>query len=203
MPDLYHVVSYAGPFGFIKPWTAVRDGETFSQPFLTPSIVHGMTVKLGVSAILRHKLTHGGIERQQEQVQAAGWKAVRTDTGKALVRQTGVLTRGVMTAPTLTLAFATAEDAATAASDHLCLCRNEDLVFPTAAVSVFDGVDETDETPALIRTLAPDAFDRLVGFEMRFGDGLGAVPLGVSRYTGAMMHGRLEVVGDAARTPAR
>lgn len=27
----YHVVKYSGPFGFIKPWTAVRDIETYSQ----------------------------------------------------------------------------------------------------------------------------------------------------------------------------
>ena len=30
-----YIVIYKGPFGFIKPWTAVRDGETFSQQFLT------------------------------------------------------------------------------------------------------------------------------------------------------------------------
>lgn len=29
-----YIVTYKGPFGFIKPWTAVRDGETFSQQFL-------------------------------------------------------------------------------------------------------------------------------------------------------------------------
>ena len=37
-----YVVTYKGPFGFIKPWTAVRDGETFSQQFLTPSIIEGI-----------------------------------------------------------------------------------------------------------------------------------------------------------------
>lgn len=25
---MYYVVKYSGPFGFIKPWTAVRDSET-------------------------------------------------------------------------------------------------------------------------------------------------------------------------------
>ena len=34
-----YVVTYRGKFAFIKPWTAVRDGETFSQQFLTPSII--------------------------------------------------------------------------------------------------------------------------------------------------------------------
>ena len=40
------VVKYSGQFGFIKPWTAVRDSETFSQQFLTPSIVEGIEKKL-------------------------------------------------------------------------------------------------------------------------------------------------------------
>lgn len=43
---MYHVVKYTGPFGFIKPWTAVRDSETYSQQFLTPSIIEGMEKKL-------------------------------------------------------------------------------------------------------------------------------------------------------------
>lgn len=42
---MLYIVKYSGPFGFIKPWTAVRDSETFSQQFLTPSIVEGMEKK--------------------------------------------------------------------------------------------------------------------------------------------------------------
>lgn len=51
----YYVVKFTGPFGFIKPWTAVRDasgGETYSQQFLTPSIVEGIRQKLEVKSIL-------------------------------------------------------------------------------------------------------------------------------------------------------
>ena len=112
MSETYHVVTYAGPFGFIKPWTAVRDGLTYSQPFLSPSTVEGMRIKLGVSAILRHRLRHGGISPQQEHVHAAGWKGKKVDGGKAVVRATGVIVRGVLLRPSLTLAFPTAEDAA-------------------------------------------------------------------------------------------
>lgn len=184
MPETYHVVTYAGPFGYVKPWTAVRDGETFSQPFLSPSTVEGMRVKLGVSQILRHRLSHAGIDRQQEQVQAAGWTTRKVGDGKALVRQTGVLVRGVMVRPRLHLAFPTAEDAGVAATDHLCLCRNEDLVFPVEV----DG--------RLVREVTPAEFDALEGFELVEADGPGTIPLGVSRYTGEMMRGRLEVVGD-------
>ncbi len=188
----YHVVTYTGPFGYIKPWTAVRDSETFSQQFLTPSIVEGMRQKLGVADILRHRLSHAGISRQQEQVQAAGWKTKKMSDGKALVRETGVLTRGVMLRPVLYLAFATAEDAEIAASDHLCLCRNEDVVFPTEIAG------------DLIQQMKAEEFDALDGFEMRFenGPGSGTIALGVSRYTGEMMYGRLDI-GDAADASER
>lgn len=43
---MYYTVKYSGTFGFIKPWTAVRDAETYSQQFLTPSIMEGMRQKL-------------------------------------------------------------------------------------------------------------------------------------------------------------
>ena len=61
------VVKYSGPFGFIKPWTAVRDSETFSQQFLTPSIVEGIEKKLfpetlsisGINKITGHRISYG------------------------------------------------------------------------------------------------------------------------------------------------
>ena len=39
------IIKYTGQFGFIKPWTAVRDDEVYSQQFLTPSIVGGIERK--------------------------------------------------------------------------------------------------------------------------------------------------------------
>jgi hypothetical protein len=68
------IVKFTGPFGFIKPWTAVRDGKTFSQQFLTPSIIEGIRQKLEVSSIVRHKLTYSSISVQQEQTQTRGWE---------------------------------------------------------------------------------------------------------------------------------
>ena len=55
---------------------------------------------------------------------------------------------------------------------------------------------------ALVREMERAEFDEITGFEMHPGDGPGAVPLGVSRYTGKMMTGRLDVVGDPASAPA-
>lgn len=182
MPDLYHVVTFAGPFGFIKPWTAVRDDLTYSQPFLTPSIVEGMRQKMGVSAILRHRLSHAGISQQQEQVQSAGYASSGRGADRVLSRPRSIIDRGFMLSPTLHLAFPSQEDAEIAATQHLCLCRNEDLIYPV------DGPYE----------IAEQAFDEMDGFELVFEDGQGSFLVGYNRYEdGAPMYGRLVVAGNA------
>jgi hypothetical protein len=156
----YYVVKYSGPFGFIKPWTAVRDGETFSQQFLTQSILEGIEKKLfpelltqnGTQGyIIGHRLNYTGISRQQEQTWSKAWiekkgeptieqrvvkkkgveeiKEVKVPT---ITRRpaTGILTRGVLIEPNLYLAFANRQYAEKALVQHICLCRNEDLLFP-------------------------------------------------------------------------
>ena len=85
MNNKLYVVKYSGPFGFIKPWTAVRDSETFSQQFLTPSIVEGMEKKLfpellkevGIKKIVGHRLKYRQISLQQEVVQPRGWNRTK------------------------------------------------------------------------------------------------------------------------------
>ena len=169
LPGTLYVVRYTGPFGFIKPWTAVRDAETFSQPFLTPSILEGMRQKLGVEAIATHRLSHAGIARQQEQTQARAWTKVRD---KALAkgnerfnRSQGILVRGVMLSPHLHLAFGTAADAARAAEQHVCLCRNEDVLLP--------------EPPTEMTT---DAFAAIPGFTFEERSGPGTLLVGYNRF---------------------
>lgn len=90
----YYIVRYRGPFGFIKPWCAVRDSKTFSQQFLTPSIIEGIRQKLEVAVVLRHKLTYDAISVQQERTQTRGWKIKKTQ--KLMVREQSILDRGVI-----------------------------------------------------------------------------------------------------------
>lgn len=178
-----HVVMYSGPFGYLKPWTAVRDGETYSQQFLTPSVIEGMRQKLGVAAILRHKLTYTGLNMQQEQTQPRGWTHEKKKG--VMSRPRAILTRGVMLSPELHLAFATVAEAELAASQHLCLCRNEDIVLPIER-----------------RALSEAEFEALPGFELRPASATdtGAFLVGFNRFAeGAPMHGRLEIVGDPIR----
>lgn len=175
---MYYVVKYTGPFGFIKPWTAVRDSKTFSQQFLTPSIIEGMRQKLEVSSIARHKLKYKSINVQQEQTQSPGWE--KKAKLKMMVRNRSILERGVMLDPVLYLAFETKEDAEKSVMQHLCLCRNEDLLFPDAKIL------ELDET----------SFNDLVGFELRFGESEKSFMVGYNRFDNVTpMYGWLEITG--------
>jgi hypothetical protein len=191
MPELLHVVTYTGPFGFIKPWTAVRDEQTYSQQFLTPSTVEGMRQKLGVSAILRHRLAHEGFSVQGETTQSAGidTKTVKSRNEITYKRATSVLKRGVMLNPTLHLAFPSREEAEVAHRQHLCLSRNEDVVMPNGP----------------IRAMSEDEFDSLTGFELEFGRGEDAFLVGYNRFEdGAPMYGTLTITGDPVSTdPSR
>lgn len=97
-----YVVKYSGTFGFIKPWTAVRDSETFSQQFLTASIVEGIEKKLfpellsqqGICKILRHKLNYLGLSRQQEVTQTRGWEYKKKE--KQMSRSKSIIIRAIM-----------------------------------------------------------------------------------------------------------
>lgn len=176
MSEPIYLVRFSGPFGFIKPWTAVRDGETFSQAFLTPSIVEGMRQKLEVSAILRHRLRHRGMDLQQEQTQTAGWEKKRGE----MIRARSILKRGVLLEPSLTLVFPTYRDAEIASTQHLCLCRNEDLLLPEAEPIQVSSEDfEMGES----------------GLELLFGEHEDAFCVGYDRFNeGALTYGRLYVV---------
>ena len=190
---LYHLVSWTGPFGFIKPWTAVRDGETFSQQFLTPSIVEGMEKKLfpellgvrGIQRVLRHRLRYDQMDAQQEVTQTRGWNV----TKMRAERPRSIITRQVLLNPTLTLAFRTVSDAQIAVQQHLCLCRNEDLVYPIGnvqSVSAQAFNDNIDEWP---------------GFELLFGETESdSFLVGYNRYdSAAPMYGSLRVYGQPVK----
>lgn len=186
----YYIVKYTGPFGFIKPWTAVRDSETFSQQFLTPSIVEGMEKKLfpellgkpGIHKILRHRLSYAGMDLQQERTWAkGGFKA--TKKGNTYKTNLGILNRGILLHPQLHLAFEKRDDAELAGLQHLCLCRNEDLIYPES-VSEFT-VEE---------------FDQIPGFELHFSEEASGFQVGHNRfYDAAGMYGELKVYQDPIR----
>lgn len=173
-----YAVKYRGPFGFIKPWTAVRDKLTYSQQFLTPSIIEGMRQKLQVNAILRHKLSFLKFDKQQEQ------------TRPKLIKKPGhnfsILTRGVLINPMLVLGFKSKEDAEIAYDQHLCLCRNEDVLFPALNAGILE--------------LSEEDFDALEGFELKFTNSDKGFMVGYNRFNDyEPMYGELEISDRAIR----
>ncbi|MGK7397628.1 MAG: hypothetical protein ACNS62_23845, partial [Candidatus Cyclobacteriaceae bacterium M3_2C_046] len=169
----YYVVKYSGPFGFIKPWTAVRDSETFSQQFLTPSIVEGIEKKLfpellgkiGIHKIKRHRLNYQGIDVQQERTWAKGGFKANKEKG-IWKTNLGILNRGIMLNPNLYLAFEQEEDAKRAYGQTVCLCRNEDLVFPES-----------------LEQIEMQAWDEINGFELLFSSNEKAFKVGFNRFS--------------------
>jgi hypothetical protein len=193
---MYYVVKYSGQFGFIKPWTAVRDSETYSQQFLTPSIVEGIEKKLfpdllsisgKISKIVRHRLNYCGIDSQQERTWSKGKfeKERKTDAlGRVyyVAKNRGIINRGVLICPNLYLAFCNEFDAEHALAQTVCLCRNEDLLFPEG-----------------IMKLNSDEFDDIDGFELFFCTE-NSFKVGYNRFDDCSeMFGELKVFGNPIR----
>lgn len=193
----YYIVKYSGPFGFIKPWTAVRDEETFSQQFLTPSIIEGIEKKLfpellnkeGIHKILRHRLTYTQISEQQEVIQTRGWNSTYKKKVKKTLfeRPTAILKRGLLLQPDLFLAFSNKSDAEAAAKQHICLCRNEDVLLPLSVTE--DSPEEFD-----------NEFGEYRGYELIFEKTNNAFHVGYNRRNGAAMYGHLKVIGNPLKT---
>lgn len=193
----YFVVKYTGPFGFIKPWTAVRDSETFSQQFLTPSIVAGMERKLfpkllskpfGIYKILRHRLSYEQMTPQQEQIQPRGWNKKRIDKKTYAMRSSSILIRSVLLNPTLSLVFQDVQDAQHAFGQHICLCRNEDIVLPSEILEVDEKDFDTNE-------------ELFAGYELMFEKNEKAFLVGYNRFdNGNPMYGWLKVIGNPVKT---
>ena len=187
-------VKYTGTFGFIKPWTAVRDGETFSQQFLTPSMVAGIERKLfpellkkdfGIYKIKRHRVSYSQISMQQEQTQPRGWNEKGKGKNKEYFRPYSILMRGVLLNPVLFLAFESKVDAEIAKSQHICLARNEDILFAD------DEIIEVDEKEF-------DSDEELFkGYELIFVESDDSFMVGYNRFNNnTSMYGSLKVVGN-------
>ncbi|UZJ37175.1 MULTISPECIES: hypothetical protein [unclassified Prosthecochloris] len=195
---MYYIVRYSGPFGFIKPWTAVRDSETFSQQFLTPSIVTGIERKLfpelledddgEIKKIVGHRLSYKQISQQQEQIQPRGWNEKGTRNNKSYERPYAILVRGVMLEPVLFLAFQNSNDAKIATKQHICLSRNEDLLYPSDEILEVSK-EEFDSDESLFS-----------GFELIFEKNEQSFLVGYNRYKqNEKMFGYIKIVGTPVK----
>ncbi len=193
----YHVVKYVGHFGFIKPWTSVRDSEVFSQQFLTPSMIAGIERKLfpellkmpfDIFKIKRHRLSYTQMAAQQEQIQPRGWNSRRVGNKNAAVREYSILVRSILLYPVLHLAFERQEDALNAFSQHICLARNEDILLPEELIEVTIDAFDNDE-------------ERFSGYELMFEQNDSSILVGFNRFDhGQPMYGWLKVLGHPVKS---
>ncbi len=192
MGEKLYIVKYSGPFGFIKPWTAVRDSETFSQQFLTPSIIEGIEKKLfpellpekGIKKIKGYRLNYCGIDVQQERTWAKGGFSYTKEKG-IYKTNLGIIKRGVMIEPHLYLAFENPDDAKRALFQTICLCRNEDIVHPQ-----------------WMKEMTCDEFEQIEGFELIWENTTQeGFKVGYNRFQDAKeMFGELKVIGNPIRS---
>jgi len=97
-----------------------------------------------------------------------------------MVRNLSILERGVMVEPELYLAFENEADAEKASKQHICLCRNEDMLFPDAE----------------LLKIEEDLFNNLTGFELHFEENDKSFLVGFNRFDNAKpMYGWLEITG--------
>ncbi|MBN9383403.1 MAG: hypothetical protein J0H74_21785 [Chitinophagaceae bacterium] len=195
----YYIVRYTGLFGFIKPWTAVRDGETYSQQFLTPSIIGGIERKLfpellqqkfGLYHIRSHRLSYEQVSLQQEKIQTRGWNTTRPKGTQQVLftRPTSILDRGVLVNPVLHLAFTTKDYALIASTQHICLCRNEDILYPDQEI-----IETTDQDFDTNEEYFP-------GFELVFKKNDRSFLVGYNRLDrNKPMYGWLKIVGNPVK----
>jgi len=189
-----YAIRYSGPFGFIKPWTAVRDGETYSQQFLTPSIVEGIEKKLfpellvknenelfiyrGIFKVKSYRLSYQSIDVQQERTWAKGGISVYKEDGIYKTNM-GIIKRGIMINPTLHILIEEKKDAEKAFKNTICLCRNEDLLFPEA-----------------LEEIEMSEFDLIPGFEFISTEPSKGFKVGYNRFRNESMYGHLKIVGN-------
>ncbi|MCG8699427.1 MAG: hypothetical protein MI922_15330 [Bacteroidales bacterium] len=191
MNKLY-AVKYSGPFGFIKPWTAVRDSETYSQQFLTPSIVAGIERKLfpellkdddgEIKKIVGHRLNYCGLSIQQERTWSKGGVQIKCEKGIYKTNH-GIIDRGIMIKPNLYLSFINKDYALQAFKQNICLCRNEDILLPIDLLEIDS-----------------ESFELINGFELTFSSSKSGFKVGYNRFKNAQeMYGELKVIGNPMR----
>ncbi|NJK84354.1 MAG: hypothetical protein HC912_11790, partial [Saprospiraceae bacterium] len=89
----------------------------------------------------------------------------------------------VMLNPHLYLCFANEQDAEIALQQSICLCRNEDLLFPEQ-----------------MQVMSFEEFDEIEGFELHFSDSERGFKVGHNRFDEASeMFGELKVYGNPIR----
>lgn len=150
---MIYVIKYFGHVGFIKPISSTRDGKTQTARYLYPSSIIGIERHLfpelsekntkKINKILGHRIDYTNISYVEETVQSIAMKIVgKKKKDRQLKYNTNITQRGVMVNPTLSLAFNSKKDAEIARDIHICLSRNEDLMFSDGKIYELNDIND-------------------------------------------------------------
>lgn len=143
-------------YGYIKPWNAVRDTETYSLTYLVPSFINGIEQELGIEGkILRHKLKYQivlpkFIKNKKNKI------VVNGDFSKAVTygKNSSTHKRHCLTNPEIIFAFDNKEDAEYALTQPLCFGQIQYTIYPDITFGEKG-----------IQIMTNEEFDDLVGVE--------------------------------------
>jgi hypothetical protein len=157
--------------GYIRPWNAVRDSETYSATYLPTSFIDGIVHENGLSGkILRHKLRFKGMVNEFFRSECSYGYIKPCDRktknpykyGKKRGETTSKL--HVLTQPEIILGFERLEDAEEMAKNYIYVGQTQYIIYPVT----FD--DARDD---IIVEMNDDEFSNLYGtetFESNEGD---------------------------------
>ena len=162
--------------GYIRPWNAVRDGETYSLTYLIPSFINGVEKELGCSRkIVRHKLRFNGMTEElfvSPQIK----KKSKKGKGDKIHRDTGISKIHQLNNPEIILGFEDEEDAINASKNTIYVGQTQYMIYP---VSFFN--DENDDDNVIVE-LTDEEFSKLKGTETFQTDENNGVYCGNNRY---------------------
>jgi hypothetical protein len=182
-----HAVKYTGDFGFIKPFSALRDIKTYSVLGLTPSIVMGIETKLFgdcANRIISHRLSFTNIVSMKEQATSIGYKIDKNKNNTYRKKIGSVIERFVLVNPCLYLLVNTIEEAEEMSCQNIRLTRNEEILFPSKDIITVNDQNAFDS-------------DDFEGYELVSCDenNLNGQYYGSNKYTGKDQYAFMKVVG--------
>jgi len=152
--------------GYLRPWNSVRDGETYSLTYLTPSIIDGIADELGITGkILRHKFRFSGMTDEFFKSPEIMRYSARNKSFVAK-RVTGLSKIHQVCSPEIILGFENKEDAENAIRQTLYAGQTQYIIFPSTFV---DDDEESEEyifnESNYIEEMTEEEFSALSGTE--------------------------------------
>lgn len=145
--------------GYIRPWNAVRDGETYSLTYLIPSFINGIEKELGCKGkILRHKLRFNGMTDElfvSPQIKRKSKKG----GGDINYRDNGISKIHQLFNPEIILGFESMEDAVNASRNTIYVGQTQYMIFPSSFTS-----EENDDDNIIVE-MSDEEFSKLSGTE--------------------------------------